>query len=153
MHFISTSCCLHFHGYKSCVPFPPWMATASTPFSNRYSWMASTSAFFSANINTCQHKHNMSIHMSCLSLSALCQCENRRKYWQEVVFSEDTPAGTPSWLPLWRIPLPANKHKVVLKCSIWIKFDWTRPFSLCIFHNSSCMDWVQHLKRKPLFFN
>ena len=32
------------------------MATASTPLSSRYSWMASTSAFFSANISTCWYE-------------------------------------------------------------------------------------------------
>ena len=30
------------------IPFPPCMATASTPFNNRYSCIASTSCFFSA---------------------------------------------------------------------------------------------------------
>ena len=34
------------------IPRPPWMLTASTPFSNRYSWISSTSAFFSENTNT-----------------------------------------------------------------------------------------------------
>ena len=37
----------------TALPLPPWMATASTPFSSRYSCIASTSCFFSAKINTC----------------------------------------------------------------------------------------------------
>lgn len=41
------------------IPFPPWIATASTPFSRRYSCMASTSAFFSANINTLKTKQEV----------------------------------------------------------------------------------------------
>lgn len=36
------------------VPFPPWMLTAWTPFNKRYSWMSSTSAFFSEKISTCE---------------------------------------------------------------------------------------------------
>lgn len=45
--------------FRLCIPFPPCMATASTPLSSRYSWMASTSAFFSANISTCQNEKGL----------------------------------------------------------------------------------------------
>lgn len=37
---------------EHAIPFPPWMATASTPFRRRYSWISSTSDFFSAKIKT-----------------------------------------------------------------------------------------------------
>ena len=45
------------HPQHEQLPFPPWIDTASTPFSSRYSWIASTSCFFSANINTCKQSH------------------------------------------------------------------------------------------------
>lgn len=94
---------------KCCVPFPPWMATASTPFSSRYSWIASTSAFFSANISTCHKKtdHFPTSSMFEFCISGICQYHMQR-YWQAVVSSAGTRAGTPSWLPLWHIPLPEH---------------------------------------------
>lgn len=50
--------------------------------------------------------------MSELRIFDMCQCHNAWKYWQGVVFSGDTPAGTPSWPPLWRIPLPAHRQGI-----------------------------------------
>lgn len=92
------------------------MATASTPFSSRYSWIASTSAFFSANNSTCHMRvvHNILIFKKnlCLSFKPLAHISLlQSKYSPEVEFSANTPAGTPSWLPLWHIPLPVHRHK------------------------------------------
>lgn len=89
------------------VPFPPWMATASTPFSSRYSWIASTSAFFSANMSTCQHKCAMSQRLLWF-IWHLPAFTNIKNCSQGETFSGDTRADTPSWPPLWRIRLPTN---------------------------------------------
>lgn len=98
------------------------MATASTPLSNKYSWMASTSAFFSANINTCQNKQWLYIYLLILSGCL----HSKLRFLLEAGFSGGTPAGTPSWPPLWHIPLPAlerNKLRKIFKMKSVRRFE------------------------------
>lgn len=72
---------------RSHRPFPPWMATASTPLSSRYSWIASTSAFFSAKISTC---HNTGILEK-----ATCACWQRAQCPEKPVPSRTEAAAAP----------------------------------------------------------
>lgn len=60
------------------------------------------------------------------------------RYWQEEVFSGDTRASTPSWPPLWRIPLPVNTHTQLLN---------TRHLSFfCLFfYITGFVNWIQSM--------
>mmetsp|Transcript_46384 Transcript_46384/g.104766 ORF Transcript_46384/g.104766 Transcript_46384/m.104766 type:complete len:222 (+) Transcript_46384:599-1264(+) len=59
---------------RSSWSFPPWIDTASTPLSSRYSWMSSTSCFFSQKMSTggavfWRHSSKYTILASCFTYS------------------------------------------------------------------------------------
>mmetsp|Transcript_8893 Transcript_8893/g.17037 ORF Transcript_8893/g.17037 Transcript_8893/m.17037 type:complete len:222 (-) Transcript_8893:16-681(-) len=59
---------------RSAWSLLPWMETASTPFSSRYSWMSSTSPLRSQNTHTggavfCRHSSRYTILASCFTYS------------------------------------------------------------------------------------